>query len=184
VLRYFLFGVSPAYKESKKRFNKALKEIVQTEPDINENSTVEVRIEFVRAFQELNNSFEAISTYDSYNNDMEKSKTMQEQVATLQDYVGIYNTVKGSLIDVDGNDEPLEDLKDVEFFGENIITSYDIDSLYINKLLGNYSANATDIRDEIEKALQNMKKCENVKNVYRDILNYIDNKEVDILKSS
>jgi len=60
-----------------------------------------------------------------------------------------------------------------------VIKSYDIDSTYIDQLLGTYSANNRDIRDEIEKALQKMKKSENVKEVYRAILNAIDRKEID-----
>lgn len=30
---------------------------------------------------------------------MEKSITLQEQVNTLEKYIGVYNTVKGSLVD-------------------------------------------------------------------------------------
>lgn len=67
--------------------------------DINEHSPLENRIEFVKAFQELNNAYEALVTYNEYNDDMEKSKVLQEQVKTLEEYIGVYNTVKGSLVD-------------------------------------------------------------------------------------
>lgn len=173
--------VYPTYEESKKRFKKAhktLKLIVPDPMDISEHSPLKTRIEFVKAFQELNNSFEALVTYDDYNNDIETSKLLHEQVKTLEDYLGIYSTIKGSLT-VDGGDETGADFSGIEFFGDNVIKSYDIDSTYIDQLLGTYSANNRDIRDEIEKALQKMKKSENVKEVYRTILNAIDRKEID-----
>jgi len=173
--------VYPTYEESKKRFKKAhktLKLLVPDPMDISEHSPLETRIEFVKAFQELNNSFEALVTYDDYNNDMETSKLLHDQVKTLEDYLGIYSTIKGSLT-VEGGDEAGADFSGIEFFGDNVIKSYDIDSTYIDQLLGTYSANNRDIREEIEKALQKMKKSENVKEVYRTILNAIDRKEID-----
>ena len=92
--------VYPTYEESKKRFKKAhktLKLIVPNPMDISEHSPLETHIEFVKAFQKLNNSFEALVTYDDYNNDIETSKLLHEQVKTLEDYLGIYSTIKGSL---------------------------------------------------------------------------------------
>ncbi len=62
---------------------------------------------------------------------------------------------------------------------KNAIKVYDIDSMYIDRLLDTYSANDQGIRDEIENALQKLKKSENVKQVYREILNAIDDKEID-----
>lgn len=56
---------------------------------------------------------------------------------------------------------------------------YDIDSSYIDQLLGNYSANSQGVREEIEKALQKLNKTECVKEVYREILNAMDNEKVD-----
>ena len=147
--------------------------------DIDEHSPLETRIEFVKAFQELNNAYEALVTYDDYNDDMEKSKALQEQVKTLEEYIGVYNTVKGSLVDEVGPDGPGPDFSDIEFYGENAIKIYDIDSTYIDRLLGTYSANNQNIREEIEKALQKLKKSEIVKDVYRAILNAIDTKEID-----
>ncbi|MCU5685384.1 deoxyribonuclease [Bacillus thuringiensis] len=174
--------VYPTYDESKKRFKKAhktLQTLVPNPTDINEHSPLENRIEFVKVFQELNNAYEALVTYNEYNDDMEKSKVLQEQVKTLEKYIGVYNTVKGSLVDEGGQDGPTPDFSDIEFYGENAIKVYDIDSTYIDRLLGTYSANNKNIRDEIEKTLQKLKKSEIVKNVYRVILNAIDTKLID-----
>ncbi|MBU8763785.1 HsdR family type I site-specific deoxyribonuclease [Micrococcus luteus] len=175
--------VYPKYDETKIRFKKAhkkLQTLVPNPTDIDEHSPLEIRIEFVKAFQELNNAYEALVTYDEYNDDMEKSKALQEQVKTLEEYIGVYNTVKGSLkIEVEGDPEgPEPDFSGIEFYGENAIKLYDIDSTYIDRLLETYSANNQTIRDEIEKALQKMKKSEIVKEVYHAILNAIDIKEV------
>ncbi|ART74849.1 deoxyribonuclease [Sutcliffiella horikoshii] len=172
--------VYPTFDESKKRFKKAhksLKTLVPNPTDINEHSSLEIRIEFVKAFQELNNAFEALVTYDDYNDDMEKSKVLQEQVKTLEEYIGVYNTVKGSLVE-EGGEGTSPDFSGIEFYGENAIKLYDIDSTYIDQLLGTYSANNQSIRFEIEKALQKLKKSEVVKEVYRSILNAVDNKEI------
>ncbi|MFJ7977107.1 type I restriction endonuclease subunit R [Peribacillus sp. NPDC096379] len=174
--------VYASYDDSKKRFKKAHKTLTIVVPDpndINEHSPLETRIEFVRAFQELNNAYEALVTYDDYNDDMEKSKALQEQVKTLEEYIGVYNTVKGSLVDEGGQDGPVPDFSDIEFYGENAIKMYDIDATYIDRLLGTYSANNQNTRDEIEKALQKLKKSEMVKDVYRAILNAIDTKKID-----
>ncbi|OXS56431.1 type I restriction enzyme R subunit [Bacillus sp. V-88] len=174
--------VYPTYDESKKRFKKAhksLQTLVPNPTDIDEHSSLEKRIEFVKAFQELNNAFEALVTYDDYNDEMEKSKALQEQVKTLEDYIGVYNTVKGSLVE-EGGDGANPDFSGIEFYGENAIKIYDIDSTYIDRLLETYSANNQGIRDEIEKALQKLNKSDIVKNVYHTILNGIDSKEIDI----
>ncbi len=175
--------VYPTYDESKKRFHKAhklLEKLVPHPTNINEHSPLEARIEFVKAFQELNNAYEALVTYDDYNDDMEKSKALEEQVKTLEEYIGVYNTVKGSLTTEGGGDIPGgPDFSGIEFYGENAIKLYDIDSTYIDRLLDTYSANNQNIREEIEKALQKLKKSEIVKEVYRAILNAIDTKEID-----
>jgi type I restriction enzyme, R subunit len=174
--------VSPTYDESKKRFKKAhksLQKLVPNPTDIDEHSSLEKRIDFVKTFQELNNAFEALVTYDDYNDEMEKSKTLQEQVKTLEEYIGVYNTVKGSLVE-EGGDGTNPDFSGIEFYGENAIKIYDIDSTYIDRLLETYSANNQGIRDEIEKALQKLNKSEIVKNVYHTILNGIDTEKIDI----
>ncbi|MEC1599607.1 HsdR family type I site-specific deoxyribonuclease [Bacillus spizizenii] len=174
--------VYPTYDESKKRFKKAHKALTTLIPnptDIDENTSLETRIEFVKAFQELNNSYEALVTYDDYNDDMEKSAALQEQVETLEEYIGIYNTIKGSLIDEEDQDGAEPDFSDIEFYGENAVKIYDIDSTYIDRLLETYSANNQNIRDEIESALQKLEKSVIVKDVYREMLNAIDTKKVD-----
>jgi len=51
-------------------------------------------------------------------------------------------------------------------------------STYIDRLLETYSANNQNIRDEIENALQKLKKSEIVKYVYRTMLNVIDTNEI------
>lgn len=173
--------VYPTYEESKKRFKKSHKlfqAISSSAGDISEHSPLETRIEFVKAFQELNRSFEALVTYDEYNNDMEISKAFQEQVKTLETYLGVYNTVKSSITGT-GEDASEVDFSGIEFFADNAIKSYEIDARYIDQLLGTYFSNNKDIRKEIEKALQKMEKAEKVKEVYDAILNSIDKKEVE-----
>ncbi|MBL4975422.1 type I restriction endonuclease subunit R [Bacillus halotolerans] len=174
--------VYPTYDESKKRFKKAhktLKTLIPNPTDIDENSPLDTRIEFVKTFQELNNSYEALVTYDDYNDDIEKSTALQEQVKTLEEYIGIYHTIKGSLIDEENQGGPDPDFSDIEFYGENAVKIYDIDSTYIDRLLETYSANNQNIRDEIESALQKLEKPDIVKDVYSEMLNAIDTKKVD-----
>ena len=173
--------VYPTYEESKKRFKNAHKELtslVSSPTEISEHSPIDERIDFVKAFQELNNAFEALATYDDYNDEIEKSKALVEQIKTLEEYIGVYNTVKGSLVDEGDNDGERPDYSEIEFYSENSIKLYDVNSTYIDKLLGTYSANNQDIRSEIEKALKKLNKSEIVKSVYRDILNSIDTKEI------
>src|SRR5699024_3233578 len=91
-----------------------------------------------------------------------------------------YNTVKGSLIDEEEEDDAPEiDFSDIEFYSENTAKVYDVDSSYIDKLLETYSANNKNIRDDIENAMQKLGKKEIVKEVYRAILNAIDTSEID-----
>ncbi|PEL52084.1 type I restriction endonuclease subunit R [Bacillus toyonensis] len=175
--------VYPTYEESKNRFEKAykkIKEFVIVPGDLDEHTPMETRIDYVKAFQELNNSYEALVTYDDYNDDMESSKSLQEQVHILEEQVGVYNTIKGSLVEEEEkNLESTADFSGIEFYGENSIKLYDIDSTYIDRLLGTYSANNQDIRAEIEKALQKLNKTECVKEVYHAILNAMDAEELD-----
>ncbi|WP_373894308.1 type I restriction endonuclease subunit R [Virgibacillus sp. CBA3643] len=175
--------IYPTYEASKKRFKKAHNELEKLAPqieDIDEHSPMETRVEFTKAFQELNNAYGALVTYDEYNDDMAYSNTLQDQVMTIEESVGVYNTVKGSLMDDEDSGEAEADFSDIEFYGENAAKIYDIDATYIDKLLETYAANNKNIRDDIENALQKLEKAEIVKNVYRAILNAIDNEEVDV----
>ena len=51
---------------------------------------------------------------------METSNALQEQVKTLEEYIGVYNTIKGS-INTNGGDGSGADLSDIEFYGDNVI---------------------------------------------------------------
>lgn len=165
-------------RQRKKDFKTSVPDIAT----IDEHSSLEQRVEFVKAFQELNNAFEALVTYDDYNDDMEKSEALQEQVKTLEEYVGIYNTVQGSIINepapIDPSDPP-DDFSEIEFYGDNTAKLYDIDSAYIDQLLVAYTPNNKDTREEIERALQKMNKPEAVKNIYYNMLNEIDTRLVE-----
>ncbi|WP_416148917.1 type I restriction endonuclease subunit R [Salipaludibacillus sp. HK11] len=176
--------IYPTYDTAKKRFKKAHKafvNIIEQEGDVNEETPLETRVDYVKAFQEYNNSYEALVTYDNYNDDMDTSKALQEQVNVLKEEIGVYETVKGSLVNDDGGGEPGDgpDFSELTFYSDSTTKLYDIDSSYIDQLLGTYEANNPDVREEIEKALQKMNKAEIVKEVYRNILNAIDEKEVE-----
>nr|WP_246238298.1 HsdR family type I site-specific deoxyribonuclease [Alkalicoccus luteus] len=176
--------IYPSYENVKKRFKKAhkqLQSIIEEEGEVDEQKSVETRVDYVKAFQELNNAYEALVTYDSYNTDFDASNTLQEQVSLLKEEVGVYETVKGSLVQTAEGDNPegADDFSGIEFFSEATTKLYDIDSNYIDQLLGTYEANNPAVRDEIEKALQKLNKAEIVKSLYHEILNAIDKKEVD-----
>lgn len=111
---------------------------------------------------------------------MEKSEALQEQVKTLEEYVGIYNTVKGSLMNESDPTDDEPDLSEIEFYADNTAKLYDIDSEYIDQLLEVYatSADKHDVREEIERFLQKTNKPEAVKNVYYSMLNEIDTRLV------
>ncbi|SFX73933.1 type I restriction enzyme, R subunit [Thermoactinomyces sp. DSM 45891] len=173
--------VYPTYQESKHRFDKAQQSLIQLVPhptNMTEHAPLENRILFMKAFQELNNAYEALVTYDEYNNEIEKSDVLREQLKTLETYVGIYHTVKGSLVE-EGDQEAEADFSDIEFYGENSSKVYDIDSTYIDLLLKTYSVDNQDIRNTIEEAFLKLKKSEKVKEVYREILHAIDTKEIN-----
>lgn len=167
--------IYPSYKESKKRFKQAygkLKEVSSME-SIDEHTPLEIRIEYVKAFQELNRAYESLVTYDDYNDDMVQSSTLNNQIQLLEEQIGVYETVKGSLIEEEPEKEG-ENFSTIEFYSENTTKLYDIDSTYIDQLLGTYAANSSDAREEIEKALAKLNKTEGVKEVYRQILNAFD----------
>lgn len=174
--------IYPTYEVSKKRFLKAHKNLVKEFPNpqsISEYSPVDERVRFVNMFQELSNAFEAVSTYDEYNDEVEASKRLKTKIDTLEEYVGIYHTIKGSLISEISEGESAEDFSGIEFFGDNVSRAYDIDSAYVDSLLGNYSAGNEDLRNEIEKALLKLKKELLVRQVYMSILEAIDHGLVD-----
>lgn len=174
--------IYPTYEESKKRFKKAfriLKEITETTETIDEHTPIETRVDYVKAFQEFSHAYEALVTYDDYNNDMEQSPALKEQVSILEEQVGTYETVKGSLMKGEEDSEVIEeDFSGITFYSDASVKLYDIDSAYIDQLLGTYAANSSDVREELEKALQKLNKTEQVKEVYRSILAAIDQQQV------
>ncbi|PRO65652.1 type I restriction endonuclease subunit R [Alkalicoccus urumqiensis] len=176
--------IYPSYDEAKKRFKKAHQQfaaILEEKGDVSDQSPVETRVDYVKAFQELNNSYEALVTYDNYNTDIYDSGDLQGQVDILKEEVGVYETVKGSLIDLDSgeNDGEEPEFTGLSFYSDANTKLYDIDSKYIDQLLGTYEANNPDVREEIEQALQKLNKADLVKEVYRSILNAIDADEID-----
>ena len=175
--------IYPTYEKSKKRFNGGHKKftgIVESHPGIDEHSPLELRIDFVKAFQEFTNSFEALVTYDDYNDEMEKSGSFKKQVMVLEENLGLYQTIKGSILaDLPVGPTPPESLSEIEFYSDNAVKLYDIDATYIDQLLNTYSANNKSVREDIEKAMQKLNKAEVVRDVYRAILNDIDSKRVD-----
>ena len=170
--------IYPTYKESKKRFEEAykkIKEFVITSDSVDEHTTLETRIEYIKAYQALSNAYEALVTYDDYN---DESTKLKDKVFVLEEQMGVYQTVKGSIVDEDVEGTH-PDLSEIEFFSGNSAKLYDIDSTYIDQLLGTYYANSPDVRDEIEKAMMKLNKAEIVRNVYREILDAIDSDDVD-----
>lgn len=173
--------IYPTYDDSKKRFKKAAKKFssVIDLGDIDEHSSPDVRVDFVKGFQELNNSYEALVTYDDYNDDMESSAALNQQVGMIAEHIGLYETIKGSLIEDVEASGPEVDLSEIEFYSGNASHLYDIDSAYIDQLLGSYAANNSDARVDIENALKKMNKSEAVRHIYHDMLNAMDNDDVD-----
>jgi type I restriction enzyme, R subunit len=54
--------IYPAYKEAIKQFNRAhesFSEVTDKEGEVDENTPLETRVEYVKAFQELKNVYEA-----------------------------------------------------------------------------------------------------------------------------
>lgn len=168
--------IYPDYKESKKRFSKAhqdFKRFKVVEPNTDEHSPIETRVDYVKTYQELNNAYEALVTYNEYNEEYSIDKNnLQDKVNVIQENRGIYTTIKGS---IQKGDPIVElNLEGIKFYTDYGTKKYDIDSAYINKLLNSYAPNSKDIRDDIEKALTKLNKSEIVKQVYRDILNDMD----------
>uniref|UniRef100_UPI00359FB262 type I restriction endonuclease subunit R, EcoR124 family n=1 Tax=Jeotgalibaca porci TaxID=1868793 RepID=UPI00359FB262 len=170
--------IYPTYKESKEKFETAyrkIREFVITSDAVDEHTNLEARIEYVKAYQALSNAYEALVTYDDYN---DESAELKDKVFVLEEQMGVYQTVKGSIL-VEEPDGPETDLSEIEFFSGNSAKLYDIDATYIDQLLGTYYANSPDVRDEIETAMMKLNKAEIVRKVYRDILDAIDSDDVD-----
>ncbi|MBM7690580.1 hypothetical protein JOD15_003321 [Enterococcus ureilyticus] len=65
---------------------------------------------------------------------------MKEQVSILEEQVGTYETVKSSLIEIEEeSDVTEEDFSGITFYSDASVKLYDIDSAYINQLLGTYA---------------------------------------------
>lgn len=181
--------IYPTYEESRKQFIKSYNEfqiILDKHPEgIDEHDTVEERVAYVKCYQSLENNYEALVTYDEFNDEIESSaedplNAFYYNVNLVKEEQGVYETVKGSLEkEIDGGDKDKNLFSEIKFYDNNFSKLYDIDSAYINQLLGNYLANSQDMRVEIEKALAKMNKAESVKRVYRDILNDIDQGTID-----
>ncbi|WP_373717924.1 type I restriction endonuclease subunit R [Jeotgalibaca porci] len=170
--------IYPTYKESKEKFEAAyrkIREFVITSDAVDEHTNLEARIEYVKAYQALSNAYEALVTYDDYN---DESTELKDKVFVLEEQMGVYQTVKGSILKEEP-DGPETDLSEIEFFSGNSAKLYDIDATYIDQLLGTYYANSPDVRDEIETAMMKLNKAEIVRKVYRDILDAIDSDDVD-----
>ncbi len=170
--------IYPTYKESKEKFEAAyrkIREFVLTSDAVDEHTNLEARIEYVKAYQALSNAYEALVTYDDYN---DESAELKDKVFVLEEQMGVYQTVKGSILKEEP-DGPETDLSEIEFFSGNSAKLYDIDATYIDQLLGTYYANSPDVRDEIETAMMKLNKAEIVRKVYRDILDAIDSDDVD-----
>lgn len=175
--------IYPNYEASKERFLQAYEKfsqfkVVDSAP--NEHSPLETRVDYVKAYQELSNAYEALATYnEEYITD---KNDLQNKISVIQESKGIYETVKGSIQDV--GPDIVVDLSEITFYDDYHVKKYDIDSAYINKLLESYAPNNKDIRNEIEQALTKLNKTESVKNVYRIILNDIDNGIVDVKENT
>lgn len=94
-------SIYPSYEESKRKFDKAslkFNKLVKGPITFSEDAPIENNIEFVKAYQELTRSYEALVTYDDFNEVIATSKTLQEKVALLHDNEGLYQTIKASLM--------------------------------------------------------------------------------------
>ncbi|MDE8038590.1 type I restriction endonuclease subunit R, partial [Erysipelothrix rhusiopathiae] len=128
----------------------------------------------MKAYQELTRSYDALVTYDDFNEVIATSKTLQEKIALLHDNEGLYQTIKAALMLEETKKKEPMDLGDVEFYSDIASTIYDVDSAYITKLLGLYAPYNSSVREDIEKAMDKLNKSEFMKNIYRAILNDID----------
>lgn len=171
--------IYPTYKESKKKFENSFKEfnhIINSNNEINEHTDKDVQIEYVKSYQKTLKSFEALITYDEFNDDIETKKALKEKMDVIENNRGNYENIKAIIKATVGTGPgPELDISDIEFFSDGNNKIYNIDSAYIDQLLGNYRANNTNVRQEIESALKKLNKSEVVKEVYQKILDQIDN---------
>lgn len=170
--------IYPTYKESKKKFENNFKEfshIINNNGVINEYTDKDIQIEYVKAYQKTLKAFEALITYDEFNDDIETKKALKEKMDVIENNRGNYENIKAIIKATVGTGPgPELDISDIEFFSDGNNKIYNIDSAYIDQLLGNYRANNTDVRHEIENALKKLNKSEVVKEVYQKILDQID----------
>lgn len=170
--------VYPEYKQTKLKFDRAynaFSNFIREHPDIDENSDTELKIEYVKAYQGITNAYQALVTYDEYNDAVEQADPSFLLPNLVLEESGAYNTIKGSLMTV----LPVEpDLSEINFFDNNTVNNYNIDSAYIDRLLGDYAANNRDTREQIEEAMKKLNKSEGVRQIYRRILNAIDSGEI------
>src|SRR5699024_718306 len=80
--------IYPDYKTSKKRFTKAYGEfkqfeVVESQPD--EHSPLDVRVDYIKAYQELSNAYEALVTYNEYNDEYSANHNMQSKVSIIEE---------------------------------------------------------------------------------------------------
>jgi len=126
-------------------------------------------------------AFEELITYDEFNDDIQSEKALKDKMSTLENHRGNYENVKTHLKErLTGPEDGTTTLSEIEFFSDDNNKMYNIDSSYIDQLLGNYQADNLTIRDEIEKALQKLNKPTQVRKVYQDILDQIDKDKDDL----
>lgn len=178
--------IYPTYKEAKKKFektNRELQSLIKNYPNIDEHTDESIQIDYVKAYQKSMKAFEELITYDEFNDDVQNEKALKDKMVTLENHRGNYENVKAHLKErLTGPEDSATSLSEIEFFSDDNNKMYNIDSSYIDQLLGNYRADNLTIRDEIEKALQKLNKPTRVRKVYEDILDQIDKDKDDLQK--
>lgn len=81
----------------------------------------------------------------------------------------MYNTIKGSIVD-DGPNPVIEELQDINFYSDNTSHVYNVDSAFINQLLGNISEGDYDAANEFIEMLRNNNIPETVIAKYEDTI--------------
>ncbi|WP_414042353.1 type I restriction endonuclease subunit R [Macrococcus sp. EM39E] len=168
--------IYPTYKESKKSFDtnyKGFSNVLENNSTIDENTNTDIQIEYVKAYQKTLKSFEALITYDEFNDDIETKKALKEKMEVIENHRGNYENIK-AILKAENGDPGKFDVSDIEFFSDDSNKTYNIDTAYIDQLLGNYRANNKGVREELESALKKLNKPERVRFVYQNILDQID----------